>query len=269
MQKIILGDCLEELPKLPDKFASLIVIDPPYNSNKVQKRQRIKTIQVDNGGDRIGFGGKQFKTVKLAGTPSYNDKFDNFQEFLMPRIRASLHCLKDNASIFIFLDWREVHYIKVAMDALLGRDHFMNELIWCFDYGAKPKKFWPRKHNTILWYVLDPKNYIFNYDQIERIPYMAPGMVSKEKAEKGKIPCDWFFQTIVPTNGKEKANFPTQKPLAILNKIIKVHSNPEDTVLDFFMGSGTTGVSAKNNGRGFVLIDKNPAAIEICKRRLT
>ena len=267
MQKIILGDCLEELPKLPDNFARLIFVDPPFNTGKSQKRQRIKTVASEDG-DREGFGGKKFKTIKLADTPSYNDKFDNFEEFLMPRIQAALHTLTKDGSLFVHLDYREVHYVKVALDKLLGRDHFMNEIIWSFDYGARSKRKWSNKHNTILWYVMDPKNYVFNYDAIDRIPYLAPALVGEEKAKRGKTPTTVWWSTIVPTNSKENTHYPTQKPLTILNRIIKVHSHTGDTVLDFFAGSGTTGEAAKKNDRGYVLIDKNPAAIEVCKKRL-
>lgn len=246
--QIIFGDNLIELPKLPDHFASLIYIDLPFNTGKTQKRQRIKTVQAEEGeeGDRIGFGGKSYITTKLDDSPSYKDSFDNFEDFLMPRIKESLHCLTKNGSLFVHLDYREVHYIKVALDKLIGRDHFINEIIWSYDYGARSKKKWSCKHDTILWYAMDPENYIFNYDEIDRIPYLAPAMVGAEKAERGKCPTDVHWQTIVPTNGKEKCNpsFPTQKPMGLIERFVKVHTNKGDTVLDYFCGSGTTGHAA-------------------------
>lgn len=265
---IILGDNSQALATLPDKFASLIYIDPPFNTGKTQKRNRIKVTSVTDGeGDRVGFAGKSYDTEKVD-SGSYADSFDDFENFLMSRIEQSLRCLADDGSIFVHLDCREVHYIKVAMDKLMGRDHFINEIIWSYDYGARSKNKWSKKHDTILWYAKDPKNYIWNYDAIDRIPYMAPDLVGPEKAAKGKTPTDVWWHTIVPTNGKEKTGYPTQKPRGILNRIVKVHSRPNDFVLDFFGGSGTTGEAAGLNGRQFVMIDSNPEAIVVMTKRL-
>ena len=266
-KQIIHGDNLIELPKLPSNFATMIYIDPPFGTGKTQKRNRIKAVQSDANGDRVGFGGKNYQTSNIE-SPSYEDSFENFEDFLMPRIEASLHCLTKNGSLFVHLDYREVHYIKVALDKLLGRDKFMNEIIWSYDYGARSKTKWSAKHDTILWYVLNPKDYIFNYDAIDRIPYLAPGLVGKEKAARGKTPTTVWWNTIVPTNGSEGTKYPTQKPMKILERLVKVHSNPGNTVLDFFCGSGTTGDAAFKNNRGYVLIDQNEQAIEIVKKRL-
>ena len=186
----------------------------------------------------------------------------------MPRIEAGLRCLAPAGSLFVHLDAREVHYVKIALDRLLGRDRFINEIIWAYDYGGRPKDRWPAKHDTILWYAMDPERYTFNYDAIDRIPYMAPDLVGPEKAARGKTPTDVWWHTIVPTNGKEKTGYPTQKPLGILRRLIAVHSNPGDTVLDFFAGSGTTGAAAAELGRGSILIDSSPDAIEVMRRRL-
>lgn len=242
MNQILCGDNLEILKTLEDKDYQLIYIDPPYNTGKVQKRNSL----------------------------FYDDKFDNFVDFLIPRIKLSLTKLKDNGSIFIHLDYREVHYVKVEMDKLLGRNCFMNEIIWSYDFGARQKTKWPTKHDSILWYVKNPCDYIFNYDAIDRIPYITKsfGLVSKEKQEKGKTLTDVWWNTIVPTNSKEKTGYPTQKPLAIVERIVKVHSNVGDKVLDFFAGSGTLGMAAKKNNREYTLIDQNPDAIEVMKNRL-
>jgi site-specific DNA-methyltransferase (adenine-specific) len=186
----------------------------------------------------------------------------------MPRIEASLRCLTENGSLFVHLDYREVHYIKVALDRLIGRDRFVNEIIWAYDYGGRPKNRWPAKHDTILWYALDPDDYVFDYDAIDRIPYMAPGLVGAEKAAIGKTPTDVWWHTVVPTSGKEKTGYPTQKPLGVLSRLLKVHSRAGDVVLDFFAGSGTTGEAAARNDRGFVLIDRNPDAAAIMAKRL-
>jgi len=279
---IILGDNLEVLKDLPDEFAQLIYIDPPFNTGKKQTRTRVKTKSIlppssteaadsttySKVSTRKGFAGKEYASQKIEEAGSYSDKFVDFESFLIDRVKASLHCLKKNGSIMIHLDYREVHYIKVAMDKLIGRDKFMNEIIWAYDYGARSKNKWSAKHDTILWYVMNPNDYVFNYDAMERIPYMAPSLVTADKAAKGKTLTDVIWQTIVPTMGKEKTNYPTQKPLGLLNKIIPVHTNKDDFVLDFFAGSGTTGESAAIHNRKFVLVDKNFEATDVCKNRL-
>ena len=271
LRKIILGDNLKALAALPDAFASVIYVDPPFNTGKVQKRNRIKTTATadpTSSGDRGGFGGRRYDVERVASTGTYDDSYEDFEAFLMPRIDASLRCLTKNGSLFVHLDYREVHYIKVAIDRLLGRDRFVNEIIWAYDYGGRPKNRWPAKHDTILWYAMDPDDYVFDFDAIDRIPYMAPDLVGKAKAETGKTPTDVWWHTIVPTNGKEKTGYPTQKPLGVLARLLKVHSRAGDVVLDFFAGSGTTGDAAARNGRGFVLIDHNPEAVAVMAKRL-
>jgi site-specific DNA-methyltransferase (adenine-specific) len=218
-------------------------------------------------GQRKGFGGRRYDVERIE-SGSYDDRFDDFEAFLMPRIEAALRCMTTDASLFVHLDFREVHHIKVALDRLLGRRRFMNEIIWAYDYGGRPKNRWPSKHDTILWYALDPQNYAFDYSAMDRLPYMAPGLVSPEKAARGKTPTDVWWHTIVPTNGREKTGYPTQKPLGVLERIVKVHSQRGDVVLDFFAGSGTTGDAAARNGRGFVLVDDNEEAVAIAAARL-
>jgi len=267
MKRILLGDNAKLLPTLPSGFARLIYIDPPFNTGRVQKRDRMRVVRSEGEGERQGFGGHRYEVERVASS-SYEDRFDDFEGFLMPRIEASLHCLTPDGSLFVHLDCREVHYIKVALDKLLGRHRFMNEIIWAYDYGGRPKNRWPQKHDTILWYAMNPDDYVFEYDAIDRIPYMAPGLVSKEKAERGKTPTDVWWHTIVPTNGKEKTGYPTQKPLGILNRIINVHTRVGDVVLDYFAGSGTTGEAAARHGRGFVLIDESEEAVRVMEGRL-
>jgi len=267
VKRIIHGDNVQVLATLPDRFARLIYIDPPFNTGKRQQRQRIAATRSELG-DRVGFGGKRYASVAIESA-SYRDSFDDFGAFLLPRIEQSLRCLTEDGSLFVHLDPRESHYIKVALDRLLGRDCFINEIIWSYDYGGRPKNRWPAKHDTILWYALDPKRYVYNYDAIDRIPYMAPGLVTEEKRARGKTPTDVWWNTIVPTMGKEKTGYPTQKPIAILNRIVRVHSNPGDIVLDYFAGSGTTGEAAAINDRGFVLIDESQAAIDVMRKRLS
>jgi site-specific DNA-methyltransferase (adenine-specific) len=267
MKTIILGDNADVLPTLPERFARLIYIDPPFNTGKTQKRNRIAVTRAAAGGDRVGFGGRRYD-VQGVESARYEDRFEDFEGFLMNRIEAAIRCLTPDGSLFVHLDFREVHYAKVAIDRLLGRDRFMNEIIWAYDYGGRPKNRWPAKHDTILWYALDPDDYVFNFEEMDRIPYMAPGLVSKEKAERGKTPTDVWWHTIVPTNSREKTGYPTQKPLGIMDRVIKIHSRPGDVVLDFFAGSGTTGEAAARHGRGFVLIDNNPEATRTMATRL-
>jgi site-specific DNA-methyltransferase (adenine-specific) len=267
VKRIILGDNFEALGALPDAFARLVYIDPPFNTGGVQKRDRMRVKAATSAGSRAGFGGKRYEVEKLASA-EYADTFDDYLAFLLPRIERALHCMTPDASLFVHLDYREVHHVKVALDRLLGRERFMNEIIWAYDYGGRPKSRWPAKHDTLLWYALKPDDYVFDFEAMDRIPYMAPELVGPEKAARGKTPTDVWWHTIVPTSGREKTGYPTQKPLGVLDRVIKVHSRKGDVVLDFFAGSGTTGESAALNGRGFVLVDNHVEAVRIAARRL-
>lgn len=238
--EIFEGDNFEILKNFEDEKFNLIYIDPPYNTGKKQKSH--------NG--------------------SYEDKFDNFIDWIKPRIEEGKRILTKNGSFFIHMDYREVHYVKVLCDEIFGRKNFMSEIIWSYDYGGRSKTKWSAKHDNILWYVKDNKNYTYNYSAIDRIPYMAPGLVGPEKAAIGKTPTDVWWSTIVPTNGKERLGYPTQKPMSIIERIVKVHSNKNDYLLDFFGGSGTFGDAAVKNERNVVLVDKNPESISIMKKRL-
>jgi len=263
---IYLGDNLSILKDFSDGSFDLIYIDPPFNTGKTQSRTRIRTVR-DAEGDRKGFQGQRYRTVKVA-LRAFADNFDDFLAFLEPRLAEAHRLLMPQGSLFLHLDCREVHYAKVLLDGLFGRDSFMNEIIWAYDYGARSRKKWPAKHDSILWYAKDPQRYTFRFEEMDRIPYMAPGLVTKDKAAKGKTPTDVWWHTIVPTNGKERTGYPTQKPLGILNRIVRIHSNPAERVLDFFAGSGTTGEAAVRNGRSAVLIDSNEEAVRIMAKRL-
>ncbi|HLK36995.1 MAG TPA: site-specific DNA-methyltransferase, partial [Polyangiaceae bacterium] len=264
MKKIILGDSAEVLPTLPDRFARLVYVDPPFNTGKTQKRERMRVTASDESGERLGFGGRRYRVQKLASRAyGYRDAFDDFEGFLIPRIEACLRCLTTDGSLFVHLDSREVHYVKVALDRLLGRDHFMNEIIWAYDYGGRGTTKWAQKHDTILWYAMDPVRYTFRRDESDRLPYMAPNLVTAEKRARGKLPTDTWWNTIVSPTGKEKTGYPTQKPLAILERIVKVHSKPGDVLLDFFAGSGSFGDAADRHGRDVTLVDSSAAAIRV------
>jgi len=257
---------LEVLRQLPSGSFELIYIDPPFNTGKVQRRQSLKTVRAE-GGSRVGFKGASYETVKGTVT-SYNDSFADYWGFMEPRIEEAWRLLAANGTFYLHLDFREVHYAKILLDALFGREAFLNEIIWAYDYGARSKNKWPAKHDNILVYVKDPDNYIFNNDAVDREPYMAPGLVTPEKAALGKLPTDVWWHTIVSPTGKEKTGYATQKPEGILRRIIQASSNEGDWVLDFFGGSGTTASVAVQLGRKFLTVDSNPEAFEVMKRRL-
>ena len=263
---INLADNIEFLSGISNDSVNLIYIDPPFNTGAKQSMTSLKTIR-DEKGDRTGFGGNRYRTER-GESRSYLDTFDDYIGYLAPRLEEAHRILTADGSLFLHIDYRESHYCKIVLDQIFGRDSFMNEIIWSYDYGGRSKRKWPAKHDSIFWYAVDPKNYTFNFDQIDRIPYMAPSLVGKEKAARGKIPTDVWWQTIVPTNGKERTGYPTQKPLAILERIVKVHSNADEMVMDFFAGSGTTGVAAAKNERLFTLVDANPEAVQVAVKRL-
>jgi len=264
---IYYGDNLEILKTLPDASIQLIYIDPPFNTGRKQSRKQLRTVESDQG-DRTGFQGKRYAT-EVLGEQGYRDTFDDYLAFLESRLRESYRLLEPNGSIYFHIDYREVHYCKILLDDIFGRDAFLNEIIWAYDFGGRSKKRWPAKHDNILWYAKDPDNYIFNYDDIARIPYMAPGLVSKEKAKRGKLPTDTWWHTIVGTNSHEKTGYPTQKPLGIIRRIIQASSSPQGVVLDFFAGSGTIGAACLEFGREFILVDNNQEALRTMANRFS
>ena len=266
MKRVYHLDNLALLQAMPENLVDLIYIDPPFNTGKVQARRHLRTTR-DADGDRQGFGGKNYRT-EILGIQDYEDRLgEGFLDFLEARLREAWRVLKPTGSIYLHLDYREVHYCKVMMDEIFGRDNFLNEIIWAYDFGGRKRDRWPAKHDNILYYAKNAGLHTFNRDAIDRLPYMAPGLVSKEKAARGKLPTDTWWQTIVATNSREKTGYPTQKPLAILERIIKASSNPGELVLDFFAGSGTTGQACLNLGRDFIMVDENPQAITVMRQR--
>jgi site-specific DNA-methyltransferase (adenine-specific) len=261
------GDNLPILRSMPDASFDLVYIDPPFNTGKVQARTRIRAVRDEQAGDRRGFAGRRYRTIKL-GTRSFDDAFDDFMAFLEPRLVEAHRLIKPEGSFFLHIDYREVHYCKLLLDEIFGRSSFMNEIIWAYDFGGRSRRKWPAKHDNILWYARDPDHYTFNYDRMDRIPYLAPKLVGPEKAARGKTPTDVWWQTIVSPGGAESTGYPTQKPLRLLERIVKVHSNPGDRLLDFFAGSGTLGDAAARLGRDAVLIDNHPEAITVMAGRL-
>jgi site-specific DNA-methyltransferase (adenine-specific) len=264
--EIILGENLEVLPSLEDGAFQLIYIDPPFNTGRAQTRRTVQTVP-DADGDRTGFNGRRYKTRLLAES-SYLDDFDDYLAFLEPRLREAHRLLAVSGTFYFHIDYREAHYCKLLLDEIFGRECFLNEIIWAYDYGARSKRRWPAKHDTILVYVKDAQLYYYDAEEVDREPYMAPGLVSAEKTAKGKLPTDVWWHTIVPTNGREKTGYPTQKPEGIVRRMVQASTRPGDVCLDFFAGSGTVGAVAAKLGRRYVLIDSNPEAIRVIGERL-
>ena len=240
---VYLGDNLSKLSVIPDESINLVYMDPPFNTGKSQKH----------------------------GKYTYSDDFgktEEYIEFLRKRMVEIYRVLDPTGSIFVHLDQREGHYCKIMLDDIFGRDSFINEIIWAYDYGGRSNKRWAAKHEVIFWYVKNPKNYTFNSDERERIPYIAPTLAGEAKAHIGKFPTDVWWHTIVPTTSSERTGYPTQKPIGVVSRIVDVHSNIGDTLLDPFAGSGTLGVAAAQSDRNSILIDDNPDAIDIIVQRL-
>jgi DNA modification methylase len=266
VDQILLGESLELLPRFADGSFQLIYIDPPFNTGKVQGRRTLRAV-ADLRGDRTGFQGRRYRT-KLLAESSYRDVFDDYLGFLAPRLEHTHRLLAREGTLYFHIDYRESHHCKLLLDEIFGRAGFLNEIIWAYDYGARSKRRWPAKHDTILVYVKDPSAYFFDCAEVDREPYMAPGLVTAERASRGKLPTDVWWHTIVPTNGSEKTGYPTQKPEGIVRRMVQASTRPGNWCLDFFAGSGTLGAVAAQLGRHYVLIDSNPQAFEVMKARL-
>jgi site-specific DNA-methyltransferase (adenine-specific) len=265
---VVAGENSSVLAGLPEGFFDLIYMDPPFNTGRSQARHTLSVAAAPDGtGDRVGFGGRSYRS-RLLRTLSYDDAFADYLAFLEPRLARARDLLAPHGTLYFHIDYREAHYCKLLLDELFGRDAFLNELIWSYDYGAKPRRRWPAKHDTILVYVRTPGAHFFDADAVEREPYMAPGLVSAEKAARGKRPTDVWFHTIVPTNGREKTGYPTQKPEGVLRRMVAASSRPGAWCLDPFAGSGTLGAVCRELGRRFVLVDHSPVAIEVMRERL-
>jgi site-specific DNA-methyltransferase (adenine-specific) len=263
---LIEADNADVLPRLPAGAFDMVYVDPPFNTGRRRERRTLRTV-ADVDGDRTGFGGRRYRT-ELVGTSAYEDAYEDYLAFLGPRLRAARELLADHGTLYVHLDPREAHYVKVFLDGAFGRDCFLNELVWAYDYGGKARRRWPAKHDTILVYVKDPARYHFDDAEVERVPYMAPGLVGPEKAARGKRLTDVWWHTVVPTNGAEKTGYATQKPLGVVRRTVAASSRPGGWCLDFFAGSGTLGAAARALGRRFVLVDSNPAAVTVAAARL-
>ncbi|MDQ6751654.1 MAG: site-specific DNA-methyltransferase [Actinomycetota bacterium] len=264
---VIEADSAEVLPRLPDAAFDLISIDPPFNTGRTRTRRALAVTRDDEDGDRTGFGGARYRS-RLLSAIAYDDAFVDYLAFLEPRLRQARRLLADHGTLYFHIDYREAHYCKLLLDEVFGRECFLNEIVWAYDYGGKPRRRWPAKHDTILVYVRTPGRHLFDADAVDREPYMAPGLVTAEKAARGKMPTDVWFHTIVPTNGAEKTGYPTQKPEGIVRRFVTASSRPEGWCLDFFAGSGTLGAVCRALGRRYVLVDSSPDAVAVMRRRL-
>ena len=263
---VVRGECAKVLPTLPDASVQLIYIDPPFNTGKAQKRRTLTTVR-DDAGDRTGFQGRRYATTEISAH-AYSDVHDDYLGRLEPLLHEARRLLTASGTLYLHIDYREAHYVKVLLDQVFGRDASLNELIWAYDFGGRARDRWPAKHDTIFVYVRTPGAHFFDQEAVDRIPYLAPGLVGPEKAARGKLPTDVWWHTIVPTAGSEKTGYPNQKPEGILRRVVQASSRPGDRVLDFFAGSGTTGAVAATLDRRFVLVDRNPAAIDVMRTRL-
>jgi site-specific DNA-methyltransferase (adenine-specific) len=266
MDQILLGDSLELLPAFAAESFQLIYIDPPFNTGRTQVRRSLSAVRDEDGG-RTGFQGRRYRT-KLLAESSYRDSFEDYLAFLAPRLEHAHRLLTLEGTLYFHIDYREAHHCKLLLDEIFGRDCFLNEIIWAYDYGARTKRRWPAKHDTILVYVKDPEAFLFDNEQVDREPYMAPGLVTPEKAAMGKLPTDVWWHTIVATAGREKTGYPTQKPEGIVRRMVQASTRPGAWCLDFFAGSGTLGAVAAKLGRRYVLIDSNPEAVKVMRARL-
>jgi site-specific DNA-methyltransferase (adenine-specific) len=263
---VLLGDCLELLPRFADGSFDLVYADPPFNTGRTQRRTTLETTAAPDG-ERNGFGGRRYR-ARVVGKSSFADAYDDYLGFLEPRLREIRRVLAETGTLYLHLDYREAHYAKVLLDGIFGRECFLNEIVWAYDYGARPRRRWPAKHDTILVYVKDRERYWFDAAEVEREPYMAPGLVTAEKAARGKLPTDVWWHTIVSPTGREKTGYPTQKPEGIVRRMVGASTRPGDWCLDPFAGSGTLGTVASSLDRHFVLMDTNPAAVEVARNRV-
>ena len=266
------GDNLPILRALPTAAFAVAYLDPPFNTGRPRRAERVRGTRVDGPlaaatGSRLGFRGQGYRVTREM-TLGYDDRFGDYWDFLEPRLEQTWRLLSPDGLLYLHLDYREVHYAKVLLDALFGPECFINEIIWAYDYGARSKRRWPTKHDNILVYAKHPDWYYFDAEAVDREPYMAPGLVTAEKAALGKLPTDTWWHTIVSPTGGERTGYPTQKPAGILRRIIQASTRPGDWVLDPFAGSGTSGAVAHQLGRKFVLIDDNPEAITVMRTRL-
>lgn len=263
---VVLGDNLELLRTVPDGAVALAYADPPFATGG---SRRLTSIRTGSGSaTRRGFRDREHR-FEVVGEMAWPDDLplETHLAALRERLVELWRVLADDGSLYLHVDWRTVHHVRLLLDEVFGAERFLNEIVWAYDFGGRATDRWARKHDSILWYAKGD-HWTFVRDAIDRLPYLAPGLVGPEKAARGKLPTDVWWMTIVPPGSRERTGYPTQKPLRLLDRILRASSRPGDLVLDPYAGSGTTGVAAAAIGRRYLLFDRNPEAIAIARRRL-
>ena len=263
---VVEADNLDLLAALPDAVVDLAYADPPFATGAPRRLQSIRLGAGDR--ERPGFRGRA-TPYEVTSDLAYDDGLPLPEHLAALRARVvQVHrVLAPHGSLYLHVDWRTAHHVRLLLDEVFGAERFLNEIVWAYDYGGRARDRWPRKHDTILWYAKGDA-WTFERDAVDRIPYLAPGLVGPEKASRGKLPTDVWWMTIVPPGGRERTGYPTQKPLRLLERIVAASSRPGDLVLDPYAGSGTTGVAAARLGRRWLMADRNPDAVAIARRRL-
>ena len=252
------AEAIHFLESIPDESVDLIYTDPPFGTGDKQQLNR------------------KSKGV-IVSKLSYDDKFEDYVDFLSRHLVHMRRILKQSGTMYLHLDWRWVHYAKVECDKIFGVRNFLNHVVWSYNFGGRGRDRWPQKHDDILVYTKSCGDHLFNWDEIDRIPYAAPELQfvgrSKEEAEKriatGQVPTDVWSMSIVGTASRERVGYPSQKPLKLVKRVIRASSPHRGLVVDPFAGSGTTAVAALESGRDFLVCDRSEEAINVMKDRLT
>ncbi len=246
---VIHAEALDAMRNMADGSFDMVYSDPPFGT----------------GQERVMLRKREGKVISKI---SYNDRYEDYLAFLRPHLEEMHRVLKATGTLYLHLDCRWSHYAKVMLDEVFGPECFLNEVIWAYDYGGRGKRCWPQKHDNVLVYVKTPGEHVFEWDAIDRIPYMAPGLQKDPaRAASGKVPTDVWWMSIVGTQSKERNGYPTQKPVKLIERAILASCPQGGTVLDPFAGSGTTGQAALNLSRPFTLVDLSPWAIEVMQER--
>jgi site-specific DNA-methyltransferase (adenine-specific) len=269
--RLILGDNLSVMTSLLPEFEgriNLLYADPPFFTNRKFSA-------------RIGRGEDSRKPGKWQLAEGYQDHWDNldsYLDFLYQRLAVMYRLLAPNGTLYLHLDWHADAYARLLLDEIFGADHLLNEIIWAYHGPSPIRRAFNRKHDTILAYVKG-EDYTFNVDDV-REPYNAntvktfnaspkAGFGKVPDLARGKVPEDWWYFPVVARLHNERTGYPTQKPIALLERIILASSNRGDLVADFFCGSGTTPYVAARHGRRFIACDGIFRALHTTRSRLT
>lgn len=271
--EILQGDNLILMQQLIDAGVEvdLVYIDPPYGIKVDEKFGMLAWKDVFEPKNRVD----EIINIELLCSKGEC----NYLRWLYPRLVLLKELLSERGSIYLHIDWHAGHYVKLIMDDIFGKENFRNEIVWCYRQGGRSQSNYSQKHDTIYWYSKSNSQWVFNGDSV-RVPYegtggyqtSGKGVVINGKVYKpnelGKIPEDWWDIPAIPPMSMERIGYATQKPEALLERIIKGSSNEDSIVLDVFGGSGTTAAVAERLGRRWIIIDNNPEAIEIITKRI-